>query len=221
MRTLARKRTISTLGYLALSLAALSVAAADDPTAATQNAPKTPPVKGLSAFRREVIARLKPSISFAASDTYLNPQDYYGKSTDQQATGVACPAVSAVIDSLAKSVEKLRFARDYDVPNTDLDKTDCATYLRSTPTADFCKTNSCTGIKQRPERDVTDVARYCVYVDPRQARCDVTVISFGARWLVDSDTKWKSELRDANRDTLISETLKPVKETIQALSTAR
>ena len=220
MRNLACNRIHSTLGCLALGIAALSGDCAAGPAAPMQSAGKAP-AKSLSAFRREVIARLKPSVNFAASDTYLSPQNYYGRSTDRTASGVACLAVSGVIDSMGQAVGKLKFARDYDTPNSDLDREDCATFLRSTPVADFCRTNPCNGIEQRPQREVTDVARYCVYVDPRPARCDVTVISFGARWLVDSNPKWQSELKDANRNRLISETLKPVKETLQALPAAR
>jgi len=218
MTRIVHHRMIGSLAALALGMAGISATAAEDAAAAEQKPAKNSPFKSLSAFRRSILQSLKPSINFAASDTYLSAQDYYGQANDQRARGVACPAIPAVIDSLAQRVGKLGFARDYDRPNTDLDREDCATYLRSTPVADYCKANACAGINQRQKRQVTDVVRYCVYLDPRQTKCDVTVISFGARWLVDKDAQFKSELRDSNRDRLISETLKPVKETIQALS---
>ena len=94
------------------------------------------------------------------------------------------------------------FVPDYDEPHTLSDKPECATFARIKADAP-CLGSECAANDSANAMQTKDIVRFCVEVEPILARCDIAVVPFGGTWSVSGD--WMSELRDENRDKLITE----------------
>lgn len=144
---------------------------------------------------------------FESARSLLSQESYLGRANEVGAPGVVCRSYAAILGAVGRALVSGGYRRDHDGAGHALDDPQCSTYVKECAAEDCCARFHC-GVPRVSSGDVVkEVVRVCAHIQPSAARCEVTLVPFGAVWLLGREVR--IELTEG-RDVLIEGAMRSI-----------